>query len=379
MKILVIGQPDSPHTLSFLQMVKQVHPDGCINLFPSSPFGLNSAIASLCDHCYEYLNPQLKYVYHQAYWDDLIAKPLSAHSGEPKQLMDIITEYQPDFVHVNAMQDAGYLLSKAFELGLTKKFKLIYSIWGLDIHAFMHNPAHCEQIKKFLSYVDLIVPESSRELELAKNMGYRGKFTDLVEATLVTYEQLLSRLPQTIPAKENLILVKSAFQTQRTNNGVFLKALANCLDLLENWSLIHICPSLEDYKNLQEIAFLQKNFNIEVFTSYVPHQLFLELLSRAKYMTAINISDGVSNTFLESCAAMTYPILSSRASMEDWYSSAHNNVIQLDPYNVIEATKSLRQKFSDHTQWELSVKYNKAQLERYSDDKVKKIVKQFYR
>ena len=149
MKILIISQPDSPHTLSFLRMIKEVYPDGCIHFFPSSPFGLHPAIASLCDSCYEYSIPQLKNVYYQAYWDDLVAKPLSSHSGDPKQLKDVITEYQPDFIHVNAMQDAGYLLSAAFELGLDKKFKVIYSIWGLDLHAFMHNPAHYEKTKKF--------------------------------------------------------------------------------------------------------------------------------------------------------------------------------------------------------------------------------------
>ena len=379
-KILVIGQPDSPHNVSFLRMIREVYPNSYIHFFPSSPFEYNPAIKALSIQCYEHSNTNLKYVYSQAYWEDLAAKPLSIHSGEPKQLKDIISEYQPDFVHVNAMQDAGYLLSKVFELGLNKKFKLIYSIWGLDINTFMHNPLHAQEIRKFLSYVDLIVPESSREINLAKNMGYQGKFCDIVEATLVTYEQLHSRLPQKLPIKENLILIKSAYQASRTSNGVFLKAIANCvsLGLLENWSILIICPSLEDYKNLNDINSLKKNIAINVFNSFISHEIFQEKLSRAKYIANINISDGVPNTFLESCAAMTYPILSTRASMEDWYNPEFSNLVQLDPYDVIEATLSLHKLFSNYDQWELSVNYNKIQLERYSEDRVKKTVRQFY-
>jgi len=380
MKILVIGQPDSPHNVSFLHMIREVYPNSCIHFFPSSPFKYNPGIKALSDHCYEHSNTNLKNVYYQAYWEDLTAKPLSIHSGEPKQLKDVISEYQPDFVHVNAMQDAGYLLSKAFELGLNKKFKVIYSVWGLDINTFMHNPMHAKEIKQFLSYVDLIIPEASREINLAKNMGYQGEFSEIVEATLVTYERLLSRLPQKLPMKENLILIKSSYQASRTSSGVFLKAIANCvsLDLLENWSILLISPSLEDYKNLQNIISLKKNITINISHSFMPHLIFQENLSRAKYMAAINISDGVPNTFLESCAAMTYPILSTRASMEDWYNPDYNNLIQVEPYDVIEATLSLHKLFSNQDQWKLSVNYNKIQLERYAEVRVREVVRQFY-
>ena len=110
----------------------------------------------------------------------------------------------------------------------------------------------------------------------------------------------------------------------------------------------------------------------------MPHLIFQENLSRAKYMAAINISDGVPNTFLESCAAMTYPILSTRASMEDWYNPDYNNLIQVEPYDVIEATLSLHKLFSNQDQWELSVNYNKIQLERYAEVRVREVVRQFY-
>ena len=141
MKILVIGQPDSPHNVSFLYMLKQVYPTCCIHFFPSSPFALNPAIQSLSNHCYEYSNINLKNVYYQAYWDDLLAKPLSVHSGEPQQLKDIISEYEPDFIHVNALQDAGYLLSKELANGFVLVGDICCSsIPGNSPFIFSYNP-----------------------------------------------------------------------------------------------------------------------------------------------------------------------------------------------------------------------------------------------
>jgi hypothetical protein len=376
MKILIISQPESPHTLSFLKMIKRVYPLACIHLFPSTPFPLSPETKALCDYSYHHSNiPQT--IYYQAYWDDVIAKPLSEHSGDANQLCEVIKKYRPDFVHVNAMQDAGYLLNKAFEHGLAKDFKLVYSIWGVDIHAFMHNPSHRDRIIKFLRYVDLIVPESSRELNLAKKMGYLGKFTENVEATLTTYDQILSSLPVSAN-KENLIFVKSAYQAQRTNNGVFLRALANCLDLLKNWQVVLTNPSLEDYKNLQMLV-SENRVKIKIFLNHLPRKVFLEILSRSRYMAAINLSDGVSNTFLECCGSMTYPILSINASMEDWYNPLIKNVMQLDPYDVSDATCLLRDLFNNQSRLEQSVQYNKTLLQRYTEDRVNNIVSQFYR
>ena len=57
------------------------------------------------------------------------------------------------------MQDAGYLLLSAFSIGVLKTFKLIYSIWGLDLHYYKADPNHKIYIINFLKFVDFILPQ----------------------------------------------------------------------------------------------------------------------------------------------------------------------------------------------------------------------------
>jgi hypothetical protein len=372
MKILTIGQPDSPHTESFLRRIKIVFPDCKSYFFASSPFNFKSELSSYAD---ELIRSPAAPIYYQAYWQDLFVNPLSRFSGNPADLVDVINKFTPDFININAIQDAGYLLLEALrDQNLThKSFVVNLFVWGNDLYYFRHHPRHKEKITQVLEIVDNLIPESSREVKLAWDLGFKGRVHPPLEATLVTFEELSEKFASP-KQKSQKIVVKSSFQSSRTLNAVALRALAQCSDLLAGWEIVLIAPSLEDWRNLQPLMD-KRIVSISASTGYLSKENFYSLLSESRLMISLNVSDGVSNSFLECCAARTYPVLSTSACILDW---GQNAAAILDPYDVVGAIESIRNVLLDTEKMAIFTQSNYDRLKRYESNHVNAAVRQIY-
>ena len=371
MRVLTIGQPDSSHSVSFIRRLRENYPEAKFWFFASSPFSFAPELSDLCD---KLIRSEIPAVYYQAYWEDMYRSPLSRFSGSVALLSSTIDEFKPDFINVNAIQDAGYLLLDSINQGKLahRNFVCNLFVWGNDLFYFQHHPLHRQKICEFLQYVDNLIPESSREHPLAYRLGFRGRTFPPVEATLVTFEELTRSFASVQVQKENLILVKSAYQSGRTLNGVALRALSNLSDLLKNWSVVLISPSLEDWRCLLGPSG-DPAINVRWSSGHLSKQDFLQFLNAAKVFVSLNLSDGVSNSFLECCAARTYPILSNSSCIVDWGSES---ALQLDPYDAPRGEEQLRDFFVNiEGKVDGLVAKNFVSLKRYSADEVNKIVR----
>lgn len=373
MKILTIGQPDSPHSVSFARRLRINFPKVKSFFFASSPFEFAAELASYCDRLIRSPGPP---VYYQAYWQDLQNRALSKFSGNPTDLVTALNELKPSHVNINAIQDAGYLLLEAMKDGnlYHKDFKVNLFVWGNDLFYFQHHPLHKNKISEVLAMVDTLVPESSREGQLAWRMGYRGKISPPIEATLITFEELTGKFSGLSRRKSNQIIIKSAFQSGRTLNGVALKALGACADLLYDWDVVLIAPGLEDWRSLQTLTDLG-SVKISVSAGHLPKERFYSLLAESRLMISLNLSDGVSNTFLECCASGTYPILSTSACIADWGKDA---ALLLDPYDSEAAKVALRSLFLDINKVDLLTDKNFERLKRYQSSYVNALLQSVF-
>ena len=367
MKILILGQPNSQHNVNFVRRLRTVYPLAIIGFFPSSPAAYHPELQDSCDILFSKNDGKL--IPMDLYWLDVFEKPLSRFSGSPQYLAQTIDEFQPTFIQINCIQDAGYLLDAALTLPHSwNSFRVNLCIWGNDL--FFHR----EKIISFLKRVDLIIPESSREINLAASLGYCGQFTCPVEATLVTFEDLVRFFPDAQKNKRNLILIKGAAQPNRNSSGALIQALSNLRGLLSGYEICILSPSTEDFKNLQLFTG-NDSVSVQYIPNYVNQDHFYKLLAEAKFIFSTNYSDGVPNTFLEACAAFTYPVLSSSASMEDW---SESNVTLLNVYDVRGAEEKLHKLFINEELIKKAVISNYVSLMRYKEDRVNMIVKSFY-
>lgn len=373
MRILTIGQPDSPHNVSFLKKIRDNFPDANICFFASSPFSFHPGIKQYCD---KLIQSEGRSIYYQSYWDDMFKKPLSEYSGSPDLLVKTINDFKPDFININAIQDAGYLfLAASQNVDLKyKSFQTNLFVWGNDLFYFRHHPLHKQRISEVLSVVNNLIPESSREAKLAWGLGFKGKILPPIEATLVTFEHLTGNFKGDVKNKENLIVIKSSFQSGRSLNGVALRALGSCAKFLNGWQLFLITPSLEDWRNLEKCV-ESGVFNILASTKHLVKHEFDTLLQRAKFLISLNLSDGVSNTFLECCASHTYPILSTSACNIDW---GEFSAIRLDPYDINAAEAKFIEIFTNLDRIEQYTVQNFDSLKRYTNRRVNESIQKFF-
>jgi len=372
MKILVIGQPDSLHTLSFVRFLKSSIANLDITFFPSSPMPVSKDLAAFVD--LPYRNPYEAKVPADYYWNSQFSVAPSPFSGNVGDLVSLMSERKFDRIHVNCIQDAGLLLLNAFETGFQKQSKCVsLSIWGNDIYLFQHFPVHNEKIKRLLSFVDIIFPESSREISLASENGFAGLFTPLVQATLLTnsdlayYRNLLVQ-----KAKRKLITIRSDPASPRTFSTIFLYFLTRYPDLVQEYEICIVGLSPMDTILASELKMIFGN-RLTILPSLARNQ-FLELIAETQIFVSLTRSDGVPNSFLECLALRAYPFFSDQAGLRDWSSRAF--FTQVSPYNVDEIRYAIEKIFKvPECTFRRRIEENISALDFYSPEYVSKCVR----
>lgn len=368
-RVLVIGQPDSIHTERFVGALRQRNPDIELFLYPSNPFPFRQKLSSLCDALVKHPDGTSQ-ITGSIYYRHISFNPMSALSGKFEHLAALIQQFQPDFIHVNCIQDGGYILNQALKALPTKwNFQISLSVWGNDLFRYVGNPMHEPLIAEFLQVVDVLVPESLRDISLAKKFGFKGRTTEVVQATLTSDVLLKSFFDNTRKPKNNQILIRAADDGDRAANAVAILGLLENIDWLVDKKIIY-CGSVVDEMRL--LAPLWKNDSIDFeHIGVLPQDKFFRLLEDTSIFISLTLSDGLPNTFLECCASQTYPIFSTCSTVSEWL--IDENLIAIDPYDKHDASKKLQQLLSGKINITAAIEQNFNLLSRYSEDHIDQV------
>ena len=369
-RVLVISQPDSIHTERFVGALRQRNPDIEIFLYPSNPFPFRQKLSSLCDALVKHPDGTSQ-ITGSIYYRHILFNPMSALSGKFEHLAATIQQLQPDFVHVNCIQDGGYILNQALKALPTKwNFQISLSVWGNDLFRYVGNPRHEPLIAEFLKVVDVLVPESLRDISLAKKFGFKGRTTEVVQATLTSDVLLKSFFDNTRKPKNHQILIRAADDGDRAANAVAILGLLENIDWLADKKIIY-CGSVID--ELRLLAPLRKNDSIDFeHINALPQDKFFRLLENTSIFISLTLSDGLPNTFLECCASQTYPIFSTCSTVSEWLEDS--NLITIDPYDKHDASKKLRRLLSGQINITAAIEQNFNLLSNYNEDHIDQVI-----
>ena len=373
-RILVVSQPDSIHTERFVDGLRQRNPDIELFLYPSSPFPFRQKLSSLCDALIKHPNGTSQ-IDGSIYYRHIMKNPMSALSGKSEHLVAAIQQLQPDFVHVNCIQDGGYILNQAIKALPTKwNFQISLSVWGNDLFRYVGNPAHEPLIAEFLQVVDVLVPESFRDISLAKKFGFNGRTTEVVQATLTSDVLLKSFFDTDRKPKDNQILIRATDDGDRAANAVAILGLLENIDWLVDKKIIY-CGTVPDEMRL--LAPLRKNNSIDFeHIDALPQDKFFRLLENTSIFISLTLSDGLPNTFLECCASQTYPIFSTCSAVSEWLED--RNLIAIDPYDKHDASKKLRQLLSGQINITAAIEQNFNSLSKYNEDHINQVISDLF-
>ena len=314
-RVLVVCMLDSIHTARWLENFKDQGID--FFLFPSTPNRrVHAQIKNLISNTQSQtssfrLSPVARWVAIPMWGADMV------FGNRIRGYLVARTARKVQATHVHAMElnHAGKISTKALKHLGDLRPKVISTVWGSDIYWFGRFAKHQGYLTEILNGTDLLISECARDFELAKDLGFDGKFAK--SETLFGFADSQIERERVPASKRNLILIKG-YESFVGRASIAIKAaqiLSKDLDKYE----IHVYSTtwktrklIEKYNSTadRKIIYYKKN----TLTS----SQMLELFERARVHIGISLSDGVPASLLESMVTGAFPIQTNTACCDGW-------------------------------------------------------------
>jgi len=350
-KILFIAMTESIHTARWINELQNTGWD--IHVFPSAMWKIHPGLKNVTAHGFGFIPDDAN---NTITFSGTIPITLSENFNKLyslfrqnqertndyrlKKLIHVINKIKPDIIHTLEMQHAGYLTLDAKKI-IGKSFPpWIYTPWGNDIYFFGRFQNHKQRIKDVLSSCNYYIPKSDRDIKLAKDFGFKKEIlTKLPGNGSIDINKYKSYWKTGNCSERKIIMVKG-YQGPMNRALVALHALELCSDILEDYTILVYSAITEDVKFKVNLISNNTNLNITVIPTK-SHEEMLNLYGQSRISISANISDGVSNSLIESMVMGTFPIESDASCANEFIIHKQTGCIisPEDPENIAEAIR----------------------------------------
>ena len=315
-KVLVVGMLDSVHLAGWLTHF--VGKDIEFKLFPSGPNRrLHRQIGELLARHGDQFS-----IVTGAQWLGLPSWMLDKVFGNRFRsffLRRLADNWRPNLVHALELQNAGYLCHTAFARS-KREFEFGVTNYGSDIYWFSQKAKHRRKLKSLLGVVDFYSAECERDVELAKELGYRGQVRPVFPNSGGIPDDIFRKLGEAIRPRDAATL--------KGYHGWAGRALVG-LDAIEK--IAHKMPISTLYIHSASLATrvhvwrMRENvpFEIRIYSKgSLTREEVLTHLSQSLVFIGISRTDGISTTMLEAMAVGAIPVQTSTACCHEWFSDS---------------------------------------------------------
>lgn len=215
-----------------------------------------------------------------------------------------LLEVQPDVVHSFVLY-----MSCAPILKVMKKYphiKWIYSAWGNDLFFYQHYPEYKKEIDAVLPHLDYMFADCVRDLNLAKQLGFKGDALGSYPGGGGYHFNLIDGPVKPVSDRDKLFI--KGYQGEKHRGLNVLKAL----EKIEVPQPIHVFSAADEliaYYNSSAIL-QQKDITFYGKDNGLSHKQFCNLMNESLIYVGNNLSDGMPNTMLEAICFGAFPIQS---------------------------------------------------------------------
>jgi len=315
-KILIIGFPNSVHTLNWINSVDLTKFK--VFFFPSTSSNLScindKRVTYYEDH---YEISKLKIFLYRF----LSLLSLDKFFFTPKiyikqiihnkyLLKDYIFFLQPDIIHSLEIQHSGYLTYDAINKSNFLDKRLILSNYGSDIYYFQNLNSHKKKIIKVLNFFSEIVCESKRDINLCKKYNKKIKTNLILNSTGIKFDN--SNKPN-LNLRKNIIL--KGYQGKFGRVLLIISYLYKIIDEI-NYENLFIFSS--DLKTRLIIKLFYPRLKI-IFLKTMSKDNLLKYFKKSIIYIGASISDGVSTSALDSISTKTFPLQSNTSTLRELF------------------------------------------------------------
>jgi hypothetical protein len=332
MRLLFVGMADSVHTARWINQVTDQGWD--VHLFSARDFEINRELKRAAVHDCILRHPDLGAGVQQVgAWpcfipgirnetDYMLKRLRRSHPVERwigtrgQRLARLIDKLKPDIVHALEFQSAGYLTLEARRWVKQAFPPWIVTNWGSDIYLFGRLAEHVDRIKALLATSDYYWSECERDVELAREYGFKGEVLPVLSNVGGLDLGLVQQIrPSGPPSARRLILLKG-YQTWAGRALVGLRALELCAPALQGYRVAIYLASPE-VKIAAELTAQSIGIPIEIIP-ICSHEEILRWHGQARISIGLSISDAISQSFLEAMAMGSFPIQSNTSCGNEW-------------------------------------------------------------
>jgi len=272
-------------------------------------------------------------------------------------LAKLIVRLEPDIVHSLGLNvNWNNLLLPLFrtrrKLGRQFKAPWVYSSWGadLDLYATL-SPANRSEVKRVLRYCDYHIPECERDAKLARKMGFQGETIEALPAFGgCTWLSNVELFKTTKTSRRKTIILKG-----RDSDGpegdpqgramTAMKAFWICRELLKGYRII-IIPASISIRNEAAVLAATTDLTIKVLPN-LPYSDWLRILSNARLLIALTVSDGLPGTLVEAMSLGAFPLHSNLEPIKEWIRNGENGLL-VPPEDLQKVVNALKLALSDN-------------------------------
>lgn len=261
-----------------------------------------------------------------------------------KSLSRYIKKIRPDIIHTMETQNAGYLVLEVKRRYFTnKKFPLWWHTnWGSDIYLFGRLKKHKERIKELLNEIDYYSCESKRDVELAKQFGFKKTVMPVYPNSgglkLPIIMEMRSKNRKTSDRK--LIMLKG-YQGWAGRAFVGIRALTLAKEYLKDYKVVIYSCEGYSMEIAAELFAIETGIELEILPENTKHEDILRYHGLARISIGLSISDAISTSVLEAMAMGSFPIQSWTSTAGEWFEDGKSGLLvpPEDPEVVAEALK----------------------------------------
>lgn len=341
-KILFIAMSDSIHTARWIRQISDQNWE--IYLFPSQATNeIHNSIKNVKPLIpFVFKSKTKKYINLLFKLYSKIIKRIKPDYYE-QRLSRYIKRIKPDIIHTLETQSAGYLLydvkQKCFK---NKTFPVWWHTnWGSDIYLFGRLKDHRERIKEVLANCDYYSCECNRDVELARQYGFKKKVMPVYPNTggfdLEKIEKLRVNHPKTSDRK---IIMLKGYQGWAGRALVALRALTLAKNILSDYRLIiYSNPDGIDVRIAAEIFSNESGVDVSILPATTLHDEIMKYHGLARISVGLSISDAISTSVLEAMAMGSFPVQSWTSAADEWIEDGVTGLLvpPEDPQEVAEA------------------------------------------
>ena len=217
-------------------------------------------------------------------------------------LEKIIIEIQPDVIHSFEMQSCSYPILKTMQK--YPHIPWLYSCWGNDLYYYQQFSTHLKKIKQVLQRVDFLHTDCTRDLVLARQLGFSGTHVGVIPGGAGYNLSLLDEFKQ--PIYQRKIILAKGYEHQFGRGLTIVKALHLIQNEIQDYEVVIFGahPIIVNYVKLNKLSF-------NCFETHeLSHQELMALMGKSLLYIGNSISDGMPNTLLEAIVMGVFPIQS---------------------------------------------------------------------